>query len=62
MAAVAAVKPEVMGYHPLPILVDLQEGPTLGQTRPDPAGVKVKIAEEFNRETFETEFLTKVLD
>lgn len=62
MAAVAAVEPVVMGNHSLPIVVDLQEGPTLGQTRPDPAGMKVRIAEEFNRETFETEFLTKVLD
>lgn len=62
MAAVAAAKPEVMGNHDLPISVVTEEGPVLGQTLSSPDGVNVRVAEEFNRGTFEKEFLSTVLD
>lgn len=62
LAAVAATKPEVMGNHTLTISIVTEEGPTLGQTLSDPAGVEVRFAEEFNRETFERELLETVLD
>lgn len=62
MAAVAAVHPEVMGNHEVTIAVDLNEGPTLGQTKAADEGVSVRVCEEFNRGAFEVRFLTTVLD
>ena len=62
MAAVAAVHPEVMGNHEATLTVDLEEGPTLGQTKVTPDGVSVRVCEEFNREAFEERFLRTVLD
>lgn len=62
LAAVAATKPEVMGSHTMSISIVTEEGPSLGQTLPDPEGIDVRFFEEFNRETFEREFLETVLD
>ena len=62
MAAVAAAHPEVMGNRDLSIRVVLDEGNTLGQTVESSDGVNVRIAEEFNRDVFENEFLKTVLD
>lgn len=62
MAAVAAVHPEVMGNYDTAITIDQSEGPTLGQTVTDPAGVNVRVCEEFNPEVFEDLFLKTILD
>jgi len=61
LAAVAAAHPEVMGSHEATISVVTDDGPTVGQTRPDPAGRPVRLGEEVNLTAFEERLLAVLL-
>jgi inosine-uridine nucleoside N-ribohydrolase len=62
LAAVAAAHPEVMGSHEERISIVTEDGPNLGQTVPGDIGVRVKVAEEVNRATFEERLLKTILN
>jgi 5'-nucleotidase len=61
LAAVAAAHPEVMGSHEATLTVVTDDGPTLGQTRPDPSGRPVRLGEEVNLTAFEDRLLAALL-